>query len=227
MKDDKSCEHGNSKEIEEEVAKAAKESQGENASEIIEIDDSDDELPIASSSKYPTRPVVANFATTPSTKSVERSPPAAFPKEISKKARIIPDKTKDLSKDAPPISPIFSPYNPDGTWNCPTCTLINRADISNCSICDDVRPRQPPRPPSSLIPKSAPSTKPEQASSDGSWTCPSCTFNNVAHRTSCEMCDDPQPRDASKGWWCEECYHFGNEHAYWMCRNCGAIKKKG
>lgn len=61
---------------------------------------------------------------------------------------------------------------------------------------------------------------------DGTWTCPTCTLNNTALATRCEACDGLKPIDESVGWRCEFCYEYGSEHGFWMCRNCGAIRKQ-
>lgn len=62
---------------------------------------------------------------------------------------------------------------------------------------------------------------------DGTWTCPTCTLNNPADARRCQACEGLKPIDESVGWRCEFCWEYGSEHGYWMCRNCGAIKKRG
>lgn len=62
---------------------------------------------------------------------------------------------------------------------------------------------------------------------DGTWSCPTCTLDNPAHADRCLACDGLKPIDESVGWRCDFCYQYGSEHGFWMCRNCGAIRKRG
>ena len=62
---------------------------------------------------------------------------------------------------------------------------------------------------------------------DGTWSCPTCTLNNPAHVRRCQACEGLKPIDESVGWRCELCWEYGSEHGFWMCRNCGAIRKRG
>lgn len=73
--------------------------------------------------------------------------------------------------------------------------------------------------------KAAPPSNP-YLHADGSWSCPICTLNNSGSATRCEACDGLKPIDESVGWRCEFCYEYGSEHGFWMCRNCGAIRKQ-
>lgn len=88
--------------------------------------------------------------------------------------------------------------------------------------------------PPSATSRAASNSNPRKASSstntylhpDGSWSCPTCTLNNSATATRCEACDGLKPIDESVGWRCDFCYQYGSEHGFWMCRNCGAIRKQ-
>lgn len=61
---------------------------------------------------------------------------------------------------------------------------------------------------------------------DGTWSCPTCTLDNPASVNRCEACEGLKPIDESVGWRCQFCFEYGSEHGFWMCRNCGAIRRQ-
>jgi len=73
----------------------------------------------------------------------------------------------------------------------------------------------------------SPPPQPTLINADGTWNCPTCTLINPSGALACDACGGPQPRDESRGWWCDVCLEFGNAHDRWMCQSCGSIKRKG
>lgn len=114
--------------------------------------------------------------------------------------------------------------SPVDSWTCSTCTLVNELALERCSVCDTKRPGGSSAP---IAKQKTASPTMQPVNPDGTWNCQSCTFINRPELLGCEVCGTKRPRDESKGWYCDFCYQFGNEHAYWMCRNCGAIKRRG
>lgn len=163
-------------------------------------------------------------------KSLRESPAIASqtsknPKTRPQNSAMDPGTTRKwCSDDAPAAATAAS-----STWACQACTVINESASSQCSVCDTPRPggtrTQSTNKIAAPAPKS-PATLPLD-NPDGTWNCQSCTFINRAELLGCQVCDTPRPRDESKGWYCDFCFQFGNEHAYWMCRSCGAIKRRG
>ncbi|SGY79369.1 BQ5605_C008g05113 [Microbotryum silenes-dioicae] len=87
------------------------------------------------------------------------------------------------------------------------------------------------------------------SSTSDSWTCPTCTYDNILPFLTCEMCvterphtskptmlfrphwvareagaPDPSILDLDEGWICSTCTTM-NQHAFWTCSSCGTVKK--
>ncbi|XP_078720056.1 E3 ubiquitin-protein ligase RNF31 isoform X3 [Lampetra fluviatilis] len=81
-----------------------------------------------------------------------------------------------------------APPRPPATWECSTCTLVNRASAVLCGACN--RPRQAnklkPTVPED-VPPARPPTPP--AAPPGMWHCEACTMFNEAKAKVCVACD--------------------------------------
>ncbi|GHJ84331.1 hypothetical protein NliqN6_0733 [Naganishia liquefaciens] len=104
-------------------------------------------------------------------------------------------------------------------------TPANRQSLTPSNDRGTIQTR--PRDSDSIALKSKPSSKKAYLRADGTWSCPTCTLNNPAHAGRCQACEGLKPIDESVGWRCEFCWEYGSEHGFWMCRNCGAIRKRG
>jgi hypothetical protein len=83
----------------------------------------------------------------------------------AKKPRLAP--IASPAPPPPPPPPLNRVFNADGTWNCPTCTLINSSDALTCDACAEPRPRDESK----------------------GWWCDVCLeFGNTHDRWMCQSC---------------------------------------
>ncbi|XP_054980953.1 nuclear pore complex protein Nup153 isoform X2 [Sorex araneus] len=87
---------------------------------------------------------------------------------------------------------------PVGSWECPVCSVVNKAEDSKCVSCMSEKP-------GSSVPASSSSTVPISQSSgvclgldkfkkpEGSWDCEVCLVQNKADCTKCAACGNAKP----------------------------------
>ncbi|WVQ80572.1 hypothetical protein IAT38_002677 [Cryptococcus sp. DSM 104549] len=153
IRDDKTCQAGNHGEAEEEARKAQQESVGVDAGEL-EQQHRRERGEAGSGSAGSSRPVTPTSAgkeksavgkggarvlpyPTGASNRPKPKTPAGPPPSQSTTARSAP---------APTTAPAPAPsiFHPDGTWSCPTCTLINQPHSLACDACTATRPQRPP-----------------------------------------------------------------------------------
>lgn len=88
-------------------------------------------------------------------------------------------------------------------WCCSKCTVINAAELSECSICGNKAPQsaksaaastsQPVSTSRALALIEAPQPAPAAAAS-ADWSCEACTMFNTGDATKCSICDTPRPK---------------------------------
>ena len=85
----------------------------------------------------------------------------------------------------PALEPVIEEVVVMEKWSCPSCTFLNPADATICSMCSTSAPG------SSNAAKRRPQEEPKSV--DQTWDCPKCTFKNEASSTVCTMCESPRP----------------------------------
>ncbi|CAB3381988.1 Hypothetical predicted protein [Cloeon dipterum] len=84
----------------------------------------------------------------------------------------------------------------EGSWDCNSCCLNNRADAAKCVACET--PRAKPTPPAPSVSTPAPATTSGGFGSlfkkaEGSWECPSCMLSNKSDAAKCVCCETLKP----------------------------------
>ena len=87
-----------------------------------------------------------------------------------------------------------------GSWECPTCMINNKADVSKCAACATAKPSSKPSANTAapLLPLSASGFGDKFKPAAGSWECPTCMINNKASDQKCVACATAQPGGGSK-----------------------------
>ena len=96
-------------------------------------------------------------------------------KRKKRKKKATAPKADPASAGAPPQANQHVLRTP--SWQCPACTLANRADATLCDACGTPRGRSQPITP-------APAS---------TWSCTRCTFCNTESRPQCEVCGGSRP----------------------------------
>lgn len=170
MRDDKSCktqDHGQSKEVQDEVRKAQEESVGVDAIDLT--GDSDDEVQVVDVQLKVKLEPKALDATETTSPSQPIQPPNLRAQQLPQKAKAAGStvrKTHTSAPYPPPRQPAPAPKSPrpeeplltlpSGEWSCPTCTLLNGPRSLACEACTTPKPR------------------PTQSKKGNSWWCEFC-----------------------------------------------------
>ncbi|GAB9471658.1 Ubiquitin-specific protease [Globisporangium polare] len=90
-------------------------------------------------------------------------------------------------------------------WCCSKCTVINAAELSECSICGNKAP-QAAKPPASSAAQPVSTSRAlaliealqpaPAATANVDWSCEACTMFNTGDATKCSICDTPRPKTA-------------------------------
>ena len=171
LKDDNSCAH-ESVDVDDEVRKAAAESEGQDAAEAergwaeaIDVDALDSNDVSGSSVKVEPPALVdtvpqlmkPDIKRNESTgKSSSLPPTSSVPKPLAKKPRIASPE---------PSKPATDPYLRSDGWTCATCTLDNSTVDQSCQACGQARPAPP-----------------------GFWTCDFCATSMEVDFRCCRGC---------------------------------------
>ncbi|KAI9911807.1 hypothetical protein PsorP6_009066 [Peronosclerospora sorghi] len=81
-------------------------------------------------------------------------------------------------------------------WGCTKCTVINRIELKQCSVCGNNRPEI-----SAILSTGAPECSStslvecKQPKLAQDWSCGACTMLNDATAIKCSMCDTPRPKE--------------------------------
>lgn len=171
MRDDKSCktqDHGQSKEVQDEVRKAQEESVGVDAIDLTG-DSDDDEVQVEDNQPKVKLEPVALDVRVPASPVQSSQPQSLRAQQSPQKVKGASSTVRKTSTSAPyplPRQPPPAPKPsrteeplltlPSGEWSCPTCTLLNQPRSLACEAC------------------AAPKPRPTQNKKANSWWCEFC-----------------------------------------------------
>lgn len=154
------------------------------------------------------------------------------PKPGAKPAPSLPSVSSQASSTTSGFGTMFS--KPAGAWECSTCMVQNKADLTKCAACETPKPGAQPAPTQPAPAQPASSgfgtmfNKPA-----GTWECSTCMVQNKSDAVKCAACETPKPGakpapsmpavPASTGW-----SGFAvkkSESASWECNTCLVMNK--
>ncbi|XP_048582329.1 nuclear pore complex protein Nup153 isoform X2 [Nematostella vectensis] len=129
--------------------------------------------------------IPASKKTSPNTKAFSFSKPASVkPSENSTRS--------DDKKSSAPATNLLEAFRPPpGSWECGTCMIQNKADVTTCVACEASKPGSKPAPSATSSTSNGLFNK--QAPPAGSWTCDTCLISNKEADSRCAACQSPKP----------------------------------
>ncbi|KAL3275397.1 hypothetical protein HHI36_020161 [Cryptolaemus montrouzieri] len=109
---------------------------------------------------------------------------------------------------------------PEGSWECTTCLIRNKAESVKCAACETTRAKETPK-----VEKSFPSFSIQFNKKPDEWDCTVCMVRNKVQNEKCVACSCPKlPSNAPKT------NGFGNKFLMssdvWECKTCYVRNKK-
>ncbi|CAB0029329.1 unnamed protein product [Trichogramma brassicae] len=82
---------------------------------------------------------------------------------------------------------------PEGTWNCDTCMVPNKANDVTCAACQTPKPGAAPASNTTSMPTIKSSFGDQFKKPEGTWTCDTCMVPNKPDVSKCISCETPKP----------------------------------
>ena len=103
---------------------------------------------------------------------------------------------------------------PKDSWECQTCMIRNKNELTKCVACETMRPET----------SSNEDLKLKFAGPSGSWECPTCMLQNEAADLKCVACQENKPGSSSND---SLKLKFASPSGSWECPTCMIQNKSG